>query len=587
MDKTFLVEEASADVARERNSINDNVEIKTEQLEQIKAIDEGYTAMEGNSKESVKLHLSVIESTEAKDDKHILEKSPYDESENRQTSMLVEDETETDIYTGGLHASLSPKDIQSEENVFKIKSPEISYEETNKEVMSSKHEKSHNLLVNQISQDNHIGIADPINFEKESPNHQEYFHIPQIVIQIVEEIYSRETIVSKQISQVTIPQETSQEQKSENKITILPYMEENLTKTEESHNKNLQNDIKNLNKTNRAEDFALNFQQNNTTEQLLPTGSRYQGVWQKALQCPDGYGTYTYPDGSEYRGYFSRGHFNGYGTLHLADPYNFNFKGTFLDGLLDEIEDMWFDDGLHVNAKFGKESGDFSFWKYCCPNDRRYAVEQAESLPPVGPYSILTPREPFRNVPENCFDTEEGLYNPTTGVITQRPLPFNAMKVLACKDEIRWILENCRKTSVFPQDIPGTVCQKIIKNNLESERDLAEHDPCCNYESARERKRYFAKLCSKEETQARIGTPCNGKVVEFSEDSMGSRLRDSSSVCGASSLSDHNILIDVQENLEIGRQYGNMKLGRNLEREAYSLMSRPVRKSSAHNSKAR
>ncbi|XP_005175750.1 uncharacterized protein LOC101900997 [Musca domestica] len=327
-------------------------------------------------------------------------------------------------------------------------------------------------------------------------------------------------------------------------------------------------------------DSMPNFSQNHDTKQRLITGSHYQGVWQNALQCPDGYGTYTYPDGSVYKGYFSRGHFNGYGTLHLAEPYNFSFRGTFLDGVLHEIEDMWFDDGLHVSGRFHKWCGDFSSWKYCCKFDRRYAIEQAEGLPPVGPYSFLTPEQPPRRVPANYIDVEEGLYNTRTAVTIQRPLPFNELQVVACKDEIHWILENCRKPSLLPQEISANVRQQIIKNNLDGEKELAEHDPCCNYESARERKRYFAKLCGKEGREAHRGIPCGDKQFEsFSEDSMGSRLRDSSSICATGSLSDQNITVDVQEYLEIGRQYGNMKLGRNLEREALCLMSRAVRKS--------
>ncbi|XP_061400269.1 uncharacterized protein LOC133335994 [Musca vetustissima] len=337
------------------------------------------------------------------------------------------------------------------------------------------------------------------------------------------------------------------------------------------------------------DESGVNFNgKNHDTIQHLITGSQYQGVWQKALQCPDGYGTYTYPDGSVYKGYFNRGHFNGYGTLHLAEPYNFTFKGTFLNGSLQDIEDMWFDDGLHVNGKFENWHGDFSSWKYCCKHDRRYAVEQAQGMPPVGPYSFLTSVQPARKVPTNYFDVEEGLYNPGTALTIKRPLPFTEMQVVACKDDIRWIMENCRKASILPKEIPPGVCQQIINNNLESEKQLAEHDPCCNYESAKERKRYFAKLCKEHRPESHNDTSCGVMRFEsFSEDSMGNRLPESSSTCGVNSLSDNNIFLDVQEYLEIGRQYGNMKLGRNLEREAVCLMSRPQRKSTIQDGNAK
>ncbi|XP_013116600.2 uncharacterized protein LOC106093979 [Stomoxys calcitrans] len=298
------------------------------------------------------------------------------------------------------------------------------------------------------------------------------------------------------------------------------------------------------------------------TKQRLLTGSRYSGVWHNALQCMDGYGIYTYPDGSEYRGYFQCGHFNGYGTLHLASPYNFTYKGTFVDGVLEEIDSMWFDDGLQVTASFRAMKADFSSWNYCCKRDRRFAIEHVQGIPPVGPTSFPTAKGPARELRKHQLDVEEGIYNPRTGLILHRHPPFPEMKVVACEEEIAWIRNNCRQASNEPLSIPSNVRQQIIENNLENERELREHEPSCNYDQSKEREHYFAKLCSEDGS---------------SEDSIG--LRKSSSTC-ESSISGGTISVDLEQRLETDRHHEHRTLGCDLEREAMPLVLEPVQKTS-------
>ncbi|XP_065361940.1 uncharacterized protein LOC135955519 [Calliphora vicina] len=299
--------------------------------------------------------------------------------------------------------------------------------------------------------------------------------------------------------------------------------------------------------------------QKNATKQTLMTHSMYDGIWLDSLQCMDGHGVYTYPDGSEYRGYFRRGHFHGYGTLHLVDPYNFTFKGTFIDGHLNEIDEMWFDDGLCVSADIDGWSMDFSSWKYCSKEDRRYAEEQREGLQPIGPFSRLTPQQPPRNLYGNHYDTEEGIYNPTSGLLTQRPAPFPSIHFVACRKDIEWILNNCRHGPLANRKVDAEVWHKIIRNNLNSEIEMAEHVPSCNYDQDKNRKLYFAKLCQK----SNVGQL--SKDVEDSEDSVGSRLRNSSSTC--SSFSTTSMDVDVQEVLFLADEYDHYKLGRNMSQE--------------------
>lgn len=312
-----------------------------------------------------------------------------------------------------------------------------------------------------------------------------------------------------------------------------------------------------LNKIKKIDTNGLNHK--------LITQSQYDGIWSDSLQCMDGYGVYTYPDGSEYRGYFSKGYFHGYGSLHLSAPYNFTFKGTFIEGQLDEIEDMWFDDGLKVKASIDDWFMDFSSWKYCTKEDRRYAEEHHEGLQPIGPFSKLTPQQPPRELAKNHYDVEEGIYNASSGLLTSRPAPFPSIQFVACPKDIEWILKNCRHDSLTNHKIDAEVYHKIIRNNLNSELEVAEHVPTCNYDQDKNRKRYFAKLCQ---------TPVGGsspKIPEDSEDSIGSRLRNSSTTC--SSFSTTSLDIDVQEILFVADEYNHYNLGRDLGAEA-SVMVR-------------
>lgn len=306
------------------------------------------------------------------------------------------------------------------------------------------------------------------------------------------------------------------------------------------------------------------------TKQKLITGSAFNGFWLDPLQCMDGYGIYTFPDGSEYRGYFSRGYFNGFATLYLAEPHGFTFRGTFIDGHLKEIEDMWFEDGLSVNADIDGWSIDFSSWKYCTDGDRRYANEQREGLQPIGPFSMLTPENPPRKLHNNYYDVQEGIFNPSNGLIFDRPEPFPKIKIVSCPNETKWILKNCRHGPAANKDIDPKVCHKIIRNNLDSELEMAEHVPSCNYNQESNLKNYFAKLCDTRYSKAES----SHTAAEDSEDSVGSRLRNSSSTC--SSFCTTSMDIDVQEALFLANEYATYNLGHDLEADAPVLVKRHV-----------
>lgn len=296
-----------------------------------------------------------------------------------------------------------------------------------------------------------------------------------------------------------------------------------------------------------------------STQHSLPSRSRYQGVWLDSLQCMDGHGVYTFPDDSVYKGYFQRGHFHGYGTLHLAAPYNITFKGTFIRGELSDIDEMWFDDGLGIEAAIDGLKIDLSNWKYCTNSDRRYAIEQREGIQPVGPFSLLAPELEPRMLPKNSYDVGEGVFSTVTGIITQRPLPFPSCHFVTCKKDEEWIINNCRLESPGKLKLSPEICHNIIRNNLNSETEIAEHVPTCNHDQEKNRRRYFCKLC-----------PEYGKIPKDSDDSLGSHL--SIDTASWKSFSESSLSVDIEELLFMAHEYDQYKFGRDLTQESSVTM---------------
>lgn len=296
----------------------------------------------------------------------------------------------------------------------------------------------------------------------------------------------------------------------------------------------------------------------------LITNSHYNGTWLDSLQCMEGYGVYVFPDGSQYRGYFFRGHFHGYGTLYLAEPFGFTFKGTFLEGKLVEVEEMWFDDGLSVKATIAGLKMDFANWKYCTEHDRRFVEEHLEGLPPVGPLSILTAGKPARQMRKNCYEMDKGIYDPTSRMISKRPAPFARTQFVSCPQEADWIVKNCRHGPLTEININPALCRKIMQNNLESEREVQEHVPNCNYDQKKLHKDYFGKLCPKDKTTA--------NDVSESEESYDVPNNFSTS----SSFFNSSLDVDVQEILFQADEYERYDFGRNLSEETDLMVGKHV-----------
>ncbi|XP_050293657.1 MORN repeat-containing protein 5-like [Anthonomus grandis grandis] len=126
------------------------------------------------------------------------------------------------------------------------------------------------------------------------------------------------------------------------------------------------------------------------------TGSSYQGFWDSLGFS--GQGTYVYPHGAIYQGNFKDGQFHGRGTILY--PRGHKLKGLWEKGkLIDKI--FVFGDGLEVTDP----------WTYCQMPDRRFQTEFNTALRGAGG-EYLTNKQPTVEIPEGCYDTIDGFYDP-------------------------------------------------------------------------------------------------------------------------------------------------------------------------------
>ncbi|KAK5650947.1 hypothetical protein RI129_001976 [Pyrocoelia pectoralis] len=96
-------------------------------------------------------------------------------------------------------------------------------------------------------------------------------------------------------------------------------------------------------------------------------------------------------------------------------------------------------------------------WKYCKMPDRRLVNVSCfeltigfrfftciqEGLRPAG-RSLLTNDECPRRIPDGCYDTGDGYYNPKTKCVMSVIKPGRILRI-PTKSEETWIMENCRK----------------------------------------------------------------------------------------------------------------------------------------------
>ncbi|XP_022229971.2 MORN repeat-containing protein 5 [Drosophila obscura] len=199
------------------------------------------------------------------------------------------------------------------------------------------------------------------------------------------------------------------------------------------------------------------------------TGTKFFGEMNE-LGMQD-YGTYLYPDGTRYVGYFRNNRFHGRGSIQLPPPVGVNFEVTHENGKLVEIDEMVFDDQLKVDFT-RMADGAFSFqpWKYCTSEDRRFYAETRVPLAPVGPAKYLTKDGPTAaELPKNVFDLGYGQLNPQGFLMDLR---YNTQSIyVGCRKVRHWITEHCRHGRLsryhLKRQVKERSAREIMQNNLE------------------------------------------------------------------------------------------------------------------------
>uniref|UniRef100_A0A9J8ADK2 MORN repeat-containing protein 5 n=1 Tax=Cyprinus carpio carpio TaxID=630221 RepID=A0A9J8ADK2_CYPCA len=157
-------------------------------------------------------------------------------------------------------------------------------------------------------------------------------------------------------------------------------------------------------------------------------GSSYDGDYNNGRM--EGTGEYTLPTHTRYVGEMKDGVFHGKGVLHF--PNGSKYEGTWEKGICKEGK-YTFSDGLEY-----KETD----WDYCDGKDRRFYSERCNGLKPAGE-SQVTDQDPPRAIPDGCYDSGDGFYDPSTRVV--KDYDGNFLRN-ADDQEHEWIVRTCRKS---------------------------------------------------------------------------------------------------------------------------------------------
>uniref|UniRef100_A0A8C1IME1 MORN repeat-containing protein 5 n=1 Tax=Cyprinus carpio TaxID=7962 RepID=A0A8C1IME1_CYPCA len=157
-------------------------------------------------------------------------------------------------------------------------------------------------------------------------------------------------------------------------------------------------------------------------------GSSYDGDYNNSRM--EGTGEYTLPTHTRYIGEMKDGVFHGKGVLHF--PNGSKYEGTWEKGICKEGK-YTFSDGLEY-----KEMD----WDYCDGKDRRFYSERCNGLKPAGE-SQVTDQDPPRAIPDGCYDSGDGFYDPSTRVVKD----YDGNFLRNTDDqEHEWIVRTCRKS---------------------------------------------------------------------------------------------------------------------------------------------
>ena len=149
----------------------------------------------------------------------------------------------------------------------------------------------------------------------------------------------------------------------------------------------------------------------------------------------EGHGKYTFPSGCVYTGQFLDGEFHGEGVLEYPGGCG-KYHATWNRGKVVTGRYV-FADGLEYTSPADGE------WSYCRPDgDRRFYSELVSGLRPAGD-SQLTNAHPPVKIPPGTYDTGDGYFVPTDGVV----YTYEGAEEIRRPDaaEEAWITAKCRK----------------------------------------------------------------------------------------------------------------------------------------------
>ncbi|XP_076807279.1 MORN repeat-containing protein 5-like [Clavelina lepadiformis] len=167
----------------------------------------------------------------------------------------------------------------------------------------------------------------------------------------------------------------------------------------------------------------------------------------------EGEGIYWFDTNTRYEGGFRNGAFHGKGTLFF--PGGGRYESMWDNGR--EVSGNYvFQDGLN----FENDDDPLTGWRFCSRTwDRRFYKEITEGLRPadrcITSANCDEGGKPLRSIPEDCYDTGDGYYDPTQRVIYR--YDEDAAKALlqgerlnsflrnVTEEEHDWIIQKCRE----------------------------------------------------------------------------------------------------------------------------------------------
>ncbi|CAI2726158.1 unnamed protein product [Schistosoma spindalis] len=174
-------------------------------------------------------------------------------------------------------------------------------------------------------------------------------------------------------------------------------------------------------------------------------GDKYEGETHNNRL--EGFGKYSLPTGTYYEGEMFDGMFHGEGTLHFLNGSKYHAtweKGKPKNGETIFSDGLRYTEGAHYVDEF----------------DRRFYTEICSGIKPAG-RSQLVDKEPRTQIPDGCYDTGDGFYNPLTRVVTD----YNGCFLRnADHEEHTWIVAKCRKA--WDEHVGATYDSETIRRRV-------------------------------------------------------------------------------------------------------------------------